>query len=177
MNIAFEKSFKLILAAEGGYTDHPMDHGGPTNLGITISTLSSYLGRAATVNDVKSLTVAGAKEIYLKKYWNAMHLDLIANETLQLLLMDQAVNCGNGACTKRIQKVVGTSQTLHMDVETIKAINVSDSLKTCFEFIKATQDFYVNIVKNKPEQKVFLAGWINRSQKLLDIVRDNVQFK
>jgi hypothetical protein len=36
----------LVLRHEGGYIDHLRDPGGATNLGVTIGTLSAYLGRS-----------------------------------------------------------------------------------------------------------------------------------
>ena len=35
----------VIERFEGGYTNHPADRGGPTNMGITRAALSEYLGR------------------------------------------------------------------------------------------------------------------------------------
>ena len=177
MTKEFERSFKLILEAEGGYSNISVDRGGPTNMGITMATLSEVLERKATINDVQSLTVESARRIYHERYWLPMNLDTIACDTLQLLLMDQAVNVGKAGCTKRIQNVLKIPATLNMDLNTVAKINKSDRVKTCFDFIIATQDFYIDIVKRRPDQIIFLVGWLNRCEKLWHIVRENVEFK
>lgn len=41
----FERALSLVLKHEGGWSDDPADPGGATNLGVTIGTLSLWLGR------------------------------------------------------------------------------------------------------------------------------------
>lgn len=71
MSDRFTICLPITLAYEGGYVDHPKDPGGATNLGVTIGTLSSWLGRPATKAEVKALTVEKAAPIYRKNYWDA----------------------------------------------------------------------------------------------------------
>jgi len=52
----FETCLPIILASEGDFVDDPADPGGATNLGITLATLCSWLGRSASVADVEALT-------------------------------------------------------------------------------------------------------------------------
>jgi hypothetical protein len=58
-----------ILAREGGFVNHPADRGGPTNFGVTQATLASWRGREATIDDVRSLTIDEARDIYRTKYY------------------------------------------------------------------------------------------------------------
>ena len=52
----FEACLKFVLQFEGGFVNNPKDPGGPTNLGVTQATLSGFLGRQATIDEVKALT-------------------------------------------------------------------------------------------------------------------------
>ncbi len=65
----------LIDTWEGGYVDHARDPGGPTNMGITIATLSRWLGRQATREDVRSLSRSEAWAIMKTQYYDAIHGD------------------------------------------------------------------------------------------------------
>ena len=50
----FEACLKFVLQFEGGFVNNPKDPGGPTNLGVTQATLSGFLGRQATIDEVKA---------------------------------------------------------------------------------------------------------------------------
>lgn len=85
----------VVFRWEGGFVNHPKDPGGPTNMGITLATLSHERGRRATIDDVRRLTRAEAAEIYRKKYWNLVEGDALP-AGVDLLAMDIAVNSGPG---------------------------------------------------------------------------------
>lgn len=89
----FDACLAQILKYEGGYTDHPSDPGGATNLGITRATLSAWRGRSASKADVKALTVQEAGEIYRSAYWNKINGDTLAYG-VDLCVFDAAVNSG-----------------------------------------------------------------------------------
>lgn len=91
----FDACLKFTLAYEGGYVNHPADPGGATKYGITRATLSHELGRAATIADVKNLTIARAGAIYRKKYWALIGGDALP-AGVDLMGFDIAVNSGPG---------------------------------------------------------------------------------
>lgn len=89
----FTACLPITLAYEGGYVDHPKDPGGATNLGITIKTLSGWLGRPATKAEVKALTVDKAAPIYRRNYWDAAGCGGY-RPGADLCVFDGAVNSG-----------------------------------------------------------------------------------
>lgn len=93
MNDRFSICLPITLAYEGGYVDHRKDPGGATNLGITIKTLSGWLGRPATKGDVKALTVDKVAPIYRKNYWDAAGCGGY-RPGADLCVFDGAVNSG-----------------------------------------------------------------------------------
>ena len=95
MSDRFTICLPITLAHEGGYVDHPKDPGGATNLGVTIGTLSGWLGRKATKAEVKALTVAAVTPIYRKNYWDAASCGAY-RAGADLCVFDAAVNSGPG---------------------------------------------------------------------------------
>ena len=53
MKTSFEDIIKVVLHAEGGFVNDPDDKGGATNHGVTQQSYSKFLGREATIDDVR----------------------------------------------------------------------------------------------------------------------------
>lgn len=173
--MSFKSAMQRVFDAEGGYSDHPDDKGGPTNYGITLSTLKGYRpNETVTKEDVKNLTKAEAEAIYKKNYWDPLGCDLISNEDTQLILFDQGVNRGVKTAAMQAQ-VVATDMGSRLGVDgkigTISghAINGIDPESYQREYLQASEHAYVNIVKRNSSQITFLSGWLNRVHNLQDI--------
>lgn len=104
----FERALALVLVHEGGWSDHPKDPGGATNLGITIGTLSGWLGRPATKAEVRALTRATVAPIYRKNYWDAIRADELP-AGVDYCTFDFAVNSGPKRGTMSLQRAVGVA--------------------------------------------------------------------
>lgn len=104
----FERAFPLTLKHEGGYVDNPKDPGGATNLGITIGTLSDWLGHKATKADVRALTPEKAKPIYKRNYWDKIGADRM-EPGFDYACYDLAVNSGIGRAITMSKNVTGAS--------------------------------------------------------------------
>jgi lysozyme family protein len=123
---SYNRSLAFVLKYEGGYVNHPADPGGPTNLGVTQQTLSNYLGRPASIEEVKALTPGKVGPIYKKRYWDAVRgNDLPAG--LDLVVFDFAVNSGPARATKALQKLVGVAQDGVMGMDTVAAVEREDA--------------------------------------------------
>ncbi len=60
----FEKALSFVFGSEGGYSNHPNDRGGATNMGITAGTLArAYKQGIVKHQNIKALTRAEAAEI------------------------------------------------------------------------------------------------------------------
>ena len=104
----FDACLDLVLKAEGGFVNHPSDPGGATNLGITLRTLSEFREEEVTVEDVRALTRAEAREIYRARYWTPMRCaELPAG--VDLMVFDFGVNAGPGRSVKLLQRSVGVA--------------------------------------------------------------------
>ena len=167
----FEKEFYSIIKVEGGFVNDPADKGGATKFGITIKTLSDYLGRNATVEDVKNLDIGTAKIIFKKKYWDVCLLDQIKSQVIAHFIFDQIVNSGPGIAIMLTQAVIGSTQDGIMGQRTIALLNVTPEKRFLKSFFKKVQQRYVQICVKDASQIRFLAGWLEkRANPMLDFI-------
>ena len=157
MKGTFEAAFRLVIKHEGGYVDHPQDPGGATNLGVTIGTLSSYLGRQATKAEVRALTVDAVKPIYRKRYWDAISGDDLPSG-LDYAVFDYAVNSGPARAAMHLQQVLGVAQDGKIGPITIEAAKKSDPKK----LINALCDRRMQFLRGLSTFPTFGRGWTNR---------------
>lgn len=105
MRQTLKKALTINFGHEGGYVNAATDRGGPTKYGITIATLSRFLGYQATIDDVKNLTLATAEEIYRRFYWPMAGCDQLP-AGLDYAVFNTAVMSGPGRAVKLLQLVL-----------------------------------------------------------------------
>lgn len=145
MEELFKKALKFVLGIEGGYVSHPLDKGGATNKGITQKTYNKWLYAHCLPNkDVKNITDKEVEAIYHQYYWLEANCHNMTPK-FAVLCFDSAVNHGVG----RVKQFLEAAEYKYPE-----------------KFLEARKNFYLKIIKNKPSQKVFLNGWMNRLKKL-----------
>ncbi|MGB8810023.1 MAG: glycosyl hydrolase 108 family protein [Acinetobacter calcoaceticus] len=102
MNI--DQYLEAIINREGGYVNHPSDHGHATKFGITeaVARSQGYQG------NMQDLPLAVAKSIYKKQYWFEPQFDQI-NEISPAIaeeLFDTGVNCGVNFAKPLLQRAL-----------------------------------------------------------------------
>ena len=122
--MSFDACLPIILKFEGGFVDDPHDPGGATNLGITIGTLTNWLGRQATVDDVLALTPASVAPIYQADYYNAAHA-CDCPSGVDLMVFDEAVNQGVGRAIRSLQTAAGVAVDGLFGPDTLAAVNAA----------------------------------------------------
>lgn len=151
-----------ILKWEGGFVDHPLDKGGPTNKGVTIGTFRTFYGKNATVEQLKNITDRQWDKIFEVGYWRPFKADLIKSQAVANICVDWAWASGTATAIKQVQRVLGVTADGVVGEVTLGAINRAEP-RELFERIKAERTAFVEaIVKRTPSQKVFLKGWKNR---------------
>ena len=155
--MSFDACLPIILKAEGGFTNNPNDPGGPTNLGITIGTLSDWLGRPATIDEVEALTPATAGQIYQADYYNASHASDCPNG-VDLIVFDEAVNQGLGTAIRSLQAAAGAVVDGRFGPHTLAAVRnaAADDL---INGIAADRE---RRYRASPKFAYFGKGWLNR---------------
>lgn len=156
-----------IIAREGGYVDHPADRGGPTNFGITLTTLGGWRGRPVTAADVRGLSRAEAKAIYADRYIKRPGFDRIADAAKRAHLVDCAVLHGPGRAIRLVQEAVGARIDGIVGPETTRLIGLRGTALFNGALARARVKFLARIVARDPSQAVFLEGWMNRATGFL----------
>ena len=158
----------FILSWEGGYVNHPNDKGGATKYGVTLAQwkIAGYDKDGdgdIDANDIKLLSVEDYLMVFRRYYWDVVQADLIKDQAVANIIVDFCYNSGIGKI-KQIQSIVGAFPDGKVGKDTLLAINTyKGGQQALFKVIwNYRYNFYVNIAKNNPSQKVFLNGWLNR---------------
>ena len=157
----FKRYAKKLIQLEGGYTNHPDDQGGPTNQGVTLNTYRSYCGQEKTIKDLRNMSYGIWCDIMKDMYWDKCLADKIDNQSIAEILVDWCVNSGFVGLRK-VQEIVGTKPDGIAGPKTLAAINAADAKELFDRIMAARKQFFINIVKRNPNQKVFINGWMNR---------------
>ena len=139
MRTNFDKAFDLLMELEGGFVDDSKDAGGATKYGIS--------KRAYPDEDIKNLTPARAKELYLRDYWIPAKCDDLS-APWDIVVFDTAVNMGVGTAT-----LLSSQSTAWQDMLLFRLRR------------------YVQIVGRNPSQVKFLRGWMNRVIRLWEVAK------
>lgn len=155
----------LILKWEGGYVNDPLDRGGATNMGVTVSTWQQVGYDKDSDGDIDAVDVKllDKKDFtaVLRKYWDRWQADKIQNQSIANILVDWVWGSGKWGIINP-QKILGVTADGIVGPATIKAINDADP-ETLFTKIYAARiNFLEGIVQRRSSQKRFINGWKNR---------------
>ncbi|RYF52463.1 MAG: hypothetical protein EOO38_00190 [Cytophagaceae bacterium] len=163
----FDSALQFTLINEGGFVSNPLDRGHATNYGISTQTLSDFLARPATEEDVKNITDAQVRIIYQAKYWSQMQGDKLTYQASATSLFDMSVLMGPRQAVKLAQRIVNAVDDGVMGPKTVSAVNARDSLNFVTALSLASARFFAGIVIKDNSQEVFLDGWLVRAYKML----------
>jgi hypothetical protein len=147
VNAAFEAALQKTLGYEGGYVEDDAGKG-PSNFGINASANPDV--------DVKNLTKDKARELYKKRYWDAIGGDALAakDPALATVAFDTAVNMGVSKANQLVSKAKGDPAAL----------------------LGMRQQHYDSLIKKDPEKFApFEKGWKARVADLATSVIPSAQ--
>jgi len=99
--VSFDHAVTHVIEREGGYVNDPRDSGGETKYGISKAAFPSA--------DIKNLTIADARDIYRRYYWEPLfngHSQELP-DPITFVMFDAAVNMGVHSAIKTAQQVCG----------------------------------------------------------------------
>lgn len=142
-----------------GYVNIPADKGGETKYGIAQKMNPNV--------NVRQLNLAQAMAIYEQNYW-VRGLNNCLSYPLSIMHFDGCVNIGVGRASKFLQQAIGVEADGKIGPITLAKIQSIDQKILITNLSKTRSNFYYNIVKNDPPQKIFLNGWIRRITEVTD---------
>ena len=164
-----QKVLDDIIEVEGGWVNNPVDHGGPTNLGITLRTLQNHRP-AASVDDLIHLTVDEAQAIYYVDY--VKPFTIIEHDEIFGFVCQSAVQHGPARAVRLLQtacNALHATTPLAVDgnfgPETRRVVSrcvTFSAFRLYCELIRARARYYADILEADKTQLRFAAGWFNR---------------
>ena len=156
----FDQAIEVVLAHEGGYSDNPLDFGGPTNFGIS--------SRFNPGLEVELLTRDTAIEVYWERYWKGRNYDMLP-EPVATKVFDLAVNLGSRVAVKCLQRAVMACGTLVaidglIGPQTAGAVAMLTTPETLLPALRSEAGGEYRIcVAMDSTQVLFLDGWLARA--------------
>ena len=167
-SITFDEAFKRLIGHEGGYSTDRRDPGNWTGGRVGVGTLKgTKFGLAANTYpnlDIKNLTLAQAKEIYKKDWWDKLGADGM-HSAIVFQLWDFAINAGKSRAIKELQQAVGVPADGIIGPQTLAAVNAHDLNDVILSLTAERLKFYTSLSTFKTYGK----GWTNR-------VADNLKY-
>jgi lysozyme family protein len=161
----WDKSFDMVIAHEGGFTNDERDPGnklpdgrkGSTMLGCTQANWEKYIGHTVTQDDMKALKKEDVKPLYKRDYWDAVRGDDLP-AGVDYAVFDFAINAGPAAARKMIQKALGVTADGSIGPATMKAIQEAEGKELLDKFSHSKEAFY----KSLPTFQTYGKGWLKR---------------
>lgn len=164
----FDKAFELTIGHEGGYTLHRGDPGnwtgGKVGVGVLKGTKYGIAANSYPNEDIKNLTLARAKQIYKRDYWDKAKCDSIP-DGLRFHVFDVSVNSGVSRGIKTLQQALGVTVDGIIGPATIAASRAQNSGEVLLRFYSFRIAFYTSL----STFSTFGKGWMNRVSSNLKI--------
>ena len=153
----FEKIFDYLLKVEGGYSNDKFDKGGKTKYGIIEEEARKY----GYTGHMRDMPLSIARENYHKN-----GLDTLKSDNIALSVCDFIVNSGAWGAKKAQAALNELGFDLRVDgilgEKSLAALNEVDEAKFLEKYHDLQRRYYRVLAANKPSQKKFLTGWLNR---------------
>lgn len=166
----------IVIAREGGYSHHPADRGGPTNMGIThaVAHANGYAG------SMKMLPRSVAEGIYRRLYWDQPGYAFVAEVSWPIAaeLFDTSVNMGVPTANTFLQRALNALNRNQKDypdltldrvigARTLNALRSFRMLRgpagdaVLLKALEALQgERYILLAEQRPANEAFLYGWL-----------------
>lgn len=174
----FNYAIEFVLNHEGRFSNNKSDPGGATNYGISLR----FLKLAGIdidgdgdidINDILTIDKAKAREIYKSYWWDTYHYWAINDADIAKKILDLSINMGPSRAHKIAQISVNRLIDTPIKVDgklgpkTFGAINSLIAEERANDLYGELKDnaahYYINLVADRPELKVFLRGWLKRA--------------
>lgn len=146
--ITFEVAFERLIGHEGKFTDSKADRGNWTSGKVGVGELKgTKFGISAMTYphlDIKSLTLAQAKEIYQRDFWDRAGADEY-DGAIGYQVFDAAVNHGIENAVRFLQRAARVADDGHIGPLTLAAVRAMTITDVLMRFNAARLQFYTNL--------------------------------
>lgn len=167
-SITFDQAFQRLIGHEGGYSNDERDPGNWTGGKIRVGKLKgTKFGLAANTYpnlDIKNITLAQAKEIYKKDWWDKLGGHGL-HSAITFQLWDFAINAGKKRAIIELQQAAGVIADGIIGPKTIVAVNALDLNDVLLSLTAERLKFYTSL----STWPTYGKGWTNR-------VADNLKY-
>lgn len=173
----FEAAMKVVFGNEGGIADDPDDHGGYTNMGLTLPFLRQmadpmkYVGEPTwEKKHLEHMHRDMAYKIYKDCIWDRNGYGNVNDTLVATKIFDQAVNMGEFWGEKLTQRAVNRIKPDalmadgNLGPKSYAAINSCDRTELLLAMRRTAEDYYEAIIKNDPTQEKFRHTWMTRAE-------------
>lgn len=140
-----------------GYVNDPDDMGGETKFGVAKNANPDL--------NIHDLTWDSAKAVYFLRYWLAGKCDKMPGR-VAVLHFDVCINNGVGRAAIFLQRAIGVNADGDIGPATLSRLSTADSIAVCNRICDLREQFYRDIVTNKPIQIKYLTGWLRRCNEM-----------
>jgi lysozyme family protein len=151
-----------------GYVNIKQDTGGETKYGIAQNKNPNVI--------VRDLDLNAAMRIYYEEYWLKSSCDRIDYPT-HTMHFDSCVNHGISRGNQFLQMSVNVPSDGIIGSVTLGAVQKADQARVIEAIYGLRENFYRDIVKRKPSQKIFLEGWLRRISEVREYCLDKQRNK
>lgn len=164
-----------VLEKTGGYIDQPADKGGPAKFGINQATLSRFLERPVSPDEVKALDIGTARDIYELRYYRIPRIDKLP-DAIQAFVFDSAITHGPRRAIRFVQQVCNDAGLGTLATDGLIGPKTEAVAATCYAqmqdwmmtaLVHERQLFCRNIAASDRSQAVFLNGWLRHANSFL----------
>lgn len=155
---SFDDAFAALINIEQGFTGNPTDPGnwtgGRVGVGACRGTKYGISAGAYPDIDIKNLTLAQAKALAKRDYWDKYQCDQF-DPRIGFQVFDAAYNGGHPALW--LQEATGAYPDGHIGPATVAAVKALDPLKVIMRFDASRLDYMADI-----PGLTFDDGWMHR---------------
>jgi lysozyme family protein len=157
----FAEALQAVLKHEGGWSHHPSDPGGMTNLGCTKAVWEEYCGHPVDEKAMRALTPNDVAPLYKRKYWDKIKGDELP-DGVDYVVFDAAINSGPGRAAKWLQACVGVDPDGGIGPKTLAAVNSFNKNNLIEDYSKRRLSFLMDL----PNWGTFGKGWGRRVEEV-----------
>lgn len=167
--------FDQVLGHEGAYSSIRSDPGnwtgGKVGVGKLLGTKYGIAANTYPDLDIKNLTVAQAKAIYKRDFWDRLRCDELP-EGVDLAVFDSGVNSGRSRAAKWLQASVDVAVDGILGPATVKATQAQpDPAQLVDELCDRRLDF----LQDQPTWRTFGTGWSRRVANIRKVGKQMVK--